>query len=383
MSSAPRPQPAGVVATEPVVVDLARIESVLTSLWRHQDVVPGAEQGVLTRACMSNLIVVCRGREQAALVAGEVDAIVSRHPSRVLLLAFDVEDCGSAQALEAAVSAHCHLSGNRRQICSEMVRICAGGDEARKLPSAARSLVIGDLPKSLWWDTPLPPPLGGELYDELSEMADQVVYSSLQWSDAVKGTIVAADWVANLRPGGPVVMDLAWRGLRPWRELISQALATTALPGAIDGLLTVEIEHGPHGLPQAWLLAGWVASALGWSPTERTVVKGHEMSWRFRGGRSEVVLAVRRLEGGEPEVRRVTTSFRIGGRTAALTFAPAGPNHLATTAQGFDAESRILTAPPVNRAVLVATELQQLEPDRVFRDALLVSRKLAESLSLS
>jgi glucose-6-phosphate dehydrogenase assembly protein OpcA len=384
MSPDPAPTGSGLLATEPIPVDLARIEGVLTSLWKHQDVVPGSAQGVLTRACMSNLIIVCRGRDQAALAEADVDEIVSRHPSRVILLAFDVMDAAGARPgrLDVTVSAHCHLAGDRRQVCSEMVQITAGGDDVRKLPSAARSLVIGDLPTSLWWDTPAPPPLAGDVFNELMPMADQVIYSSLLWPDPVRGTLATADWMAHARPGDPALMDLAWRALRPWRQLISQALDPAVLPGAIEGLTAVDIEHGPHGLPQAWLLAGWVASALGWAPAERTVVKGREISWRFRARRGEVELCVRRADEGEPQVRRVKTSWTAEGRPAALTFAPAGPAHLGATPEGYDAEVKVLALPTSTRAGLVAAELQRLEPDRVFQSALLISRKLAANLSL-
>jgi glucose-6-phosphate dehydrogenase assembly protein OpcA len=377
--------PAGeaLVAIEPIPVDLARVDSVLTSLWKHEDVAAGSGRGVLTRACMSNLIIVCRGRDQANLVAREVDEIVFRHPSRVLLLVFDVVDAGGPSTLEAAVSAHCHRSADSRQVCSEMVRISAGGDDVRKLPSAARSLVIGDLPTSLWWDTPAPPPLAGPLFDELVVMADQVIYSSLLWADAVRGTLETADWVAHERPGDPVVMDLAWRELRPWRQLISQTLDPATLPGAIDNLTGVEIEHGPHELPKAWLLAGWIASALGWTVRNRTVEKGSEISWRFNGRKGEVGLSVRLVKDSEPQIHRIRVAWVAGDRDAALTFAPAGPGHLGATAEGIDAAVKMLAAPSVSRAALVAAELQQHEPDRVFQNALLISRALAKNLTLT
>lgn len=373
--------PGGVIATDPIPVDLASVDTVLTSLWKRQEVAPGSKQGVLTRACMSNLIVVCQGPEQTAIVESEVDEIVGRHPCRVILLAFDVPLAEGSTGLEAAVSAHCHLIGDHRQVCSEMVRIVAAGEQVRKLPSAARSLVVGDLPTSLWWNTPLPPPLGGPLFEELRVMSDQVIYSSLQWADAVNGTLAAAGWVESSRPGDPVVMDIAWRALRPWRQLIGQSLDPVANPGALDELTEVQIEHGPHGLPQAWLLAGWIASALGWVPLESSVAWGKQIAWRFRTAKGQVELCVRRLEEGEPQVRRVQTSWKRDGRCASITFAPAGPNHLSAAAEGFDAETRMLTLPRLTRGLLVAAELQQLEPDPVFQAALLISQDLAANFS--
>lgn len=388
MSTGPSPDagttPAadGMVATDSLPVALADVEKVLTGIWERKEVVPGSSQGVLTRACMSNLLVVCEGRDQAEVVTREVDLIVSRHPSRVLLLVSDPEGAGGQTPVQAAVSAHCHLSGDHRQVCSEVVTIEAGGDEVRKLPSAARALLVGDLPTSLWWARPDPPVLAGDLFDELRQMADQVVYSSLHWVDPVRGTLATADWVAHSGPDDPVAIDLAWRALRPWRQLMSQSLDPLALPDAVGKLDRVEIDHGPGGLAQAWLLAGWLASALGWAETERTLVKGHEISWRFRTGSGELVLTARRHGEGEADVRNVRVSWREGGRPAALTFAPTGPGYYAASAEGINAETRVLAARARSRAALVAAELAELEPDRVFHDALRVSRGLAEDLSL-
>jgi glucose-6-phosphate dehydrogenase assembly protein OpcA len=263
-----------------------------------------------------------------------------------------------------------------------VVSISAGGDEVRKLPSAARSLVVGSLPTSFWWARHDPPVLAGEMFHELRPMADQVIYSSLNWDDPVRSTLATADWVEQSGPDDPVAIDLAWRALRPWRQLISQSFDPSALPGAVDRLDRVEIDHGPGGLAQAWLLAGWLASALGWTETERTLVKGHEVSWRFRKAGGELVLSARRHGEGAPQVRNVRMSWQDGGRAAALTFAPTVPGYFAATAEGFDAETRVLAARDRSRAALVAAELAELEPDPVFRDALRVSRRLAEDLVL-
>ncbi len=382
MSDGTAPPAEIVSVADPIPVDLASVEGVLTKLWRRDESVSDASADVLTRACMSNLIIVCRGAEKAGIISNEIDTIVQRHPSRVLLLVVDGKGPGQAEAIGAAVSARCHLSGDRRQVCSELVTISAGGSEVRKLPSAARALLVGDLPTSLWWDMDEPPPLGGPLFQELAAMADQVVYSSLDWYEPVRGTLATADWVAHARDCDAVAVDLEWRNLRPWRQLISQSLDPIAAPGVIENLVDVEIDHGPRCLPMSWLLAGWLASALGWKATERSLTKGCAMSWRFQTGRGEVGLVVRRNEG-EPQLLRVKTTWRIDGRKASLTFAPAGTGHLSASAEGFDAETRVLVAPPVGRAALVAAELDQLEPDLVFRDALRVSRELAENLVLS
>jgi glucose-6-phosphate dehydrogenase assembly protein OpcA len=196
----------------------------------------------------------------------------------------------------------------------------------------------------------------------------------------VRGTIETSDWQAHCEPGDCVVMDLAWRGLRPWRQLISQSLDPSAFPGAIVGLREVEIEHGPHGLPQGWLLAGWLASALGWSMTDPTVETGRQMRWRLRGNECLVVVSLRRVELAEPQVCRVKTVSEIEGRLVSVTFESPAPGHLTATTSGFDAETRVLAYRGGTRASLVAAELEQLEPDHVFQRSFRVAGGLAEGL---
>jgi len=157
-----------------------------------------------------------------------------------------------------------------------------------------------------------------------------------------------------------------------------------AVPGALDRLDGVEIEHGPHGLPQAWLLAGWVASSLGWTPEGRSVIKGQEMTWKFRAANhGQGTLVVRIKDGAEPPVSRVTMGWKgDDGKPARLTFEMGGPEHLGASAEGLDAETRVLKTPPLPRAVMVASELQHHEADPTYHAALSVARRLAENLKL-
>src|SRR5262249_18616190 len=157
------------------------------------------------------------------------------------------------------------------------------GDAVQRLPSTARSLLIGDLPTSLWWAASSPPTFGGELFDELKAMTDQVIYSSLTWSDPVRGTLATAAWAVAAGLNEPAIADLAWRRLAPWRSLIAQSLDPASRPGALETISSVEVEHGPHGLPQAWLLVGWLASRLQWQKTGGTAHCGREIDWRFHG----------------------------------------------------------------------------------------------------
>ncbi len=376
--TSPEPQDPRVVTTPPEPVDLSEIERALTKLWKPPEGHAG-DSHALTRACMSNLIIHGTTREQAGLIPDEIDVLVRQHPARVLLLVD--EDDREGTAIEAFVSARCHLAGKHSRVCSEHVTINASGDAVRRLPSVARSLLIGDLPTTLWWASDEAPPLGGELFRELAAMSDQVIYSSQAWPDPALGTLAMADWAGAVDPEQPDIADLSWGRLKSWRRLMSQSLDPAVLPGAVGAIDRIDVEYGPFGLPQAWLLVGWLSSRLGWLPTGSTSGKGQgqDSVASFHSPRGPLDVRFRMLAEGEPEVRSAAVTWKGEGGPATMTFATHGPGRLGATGVGIDIEPRILAAPVPTRALLVAAELKDLEFDLAFREALLIARALAQA----
>ncbi len=374
--TSPASQDPRVVSTPPEPVDISAIERALTKLWKPPEGHAG-DSRALTRACMSNLIIHGTTREQAGLIPDEIDVLVRQHPARVLLLVD--EDDREGTAIEAFVSARCHLAGKHSQVCSEHVTINASGDAVRRLPSVARSLLIGDLPTTLWWASAEAPPLGGELFRELAAMSDQVIYSSQAWPDPAVGTLAMADWAGVVDPEQPDIADLSWGRLKSWRRLMSQSLDPAVLPGALGAIDRVDVEYGPLGLPQAWLLVGWLSSRLGWLATGSTSNRGRDATWSFHSPRGPVDVRFRMLDEVQPEVRSVAVTWKGEVGPATMTFATLGPGRLGATGAGIDIEPRVLAAPVPTRALLVAAELKELDFDLAFRDALLVARALAQA----
>ncbi len=350
-------------------VDVRAIERELADLLGPE---PG-EQPVI-RACMSNLIVYCDAREAQA-VPGEIAAIVQRHPARVLLLVAEAPREG--RGLEAWVSAHCSVASGGKQICSEHVTVSAPRDATRRLPSTARALLIGDLPTTFWWAAEEPPPPGRSVFDELSEMARHVIFDSAGWTNPVGGLVSTAEWV---RRSGAIVSDLAWRRLKAWRRAVSQTLDPAVVPEALDGTREVVVEHGPHALSQAWLLVGWLVRSLGWEPVGGRVEPGLELHFDFRSERGPLRVTVRRLPQGEAELRSVRLEWRARGRPGSASFTRLGPGRIGIETAGSTEPHRVLAAPTGARADLVARQLPKLFGDRVLREALGVSRAMAEAV---
>jgi glucose-6-phosphate dehydrogenase assembly protein OpcA len=210
-------------------------------------------------------------------------------------------------------------------------------------------------------------------------MADQVIYDSLGWPDAVRSVVATANWVMSER-SRQVVSDLAWRRLKPWRRLIGQSLDPAVMPGALESVSEVVVEHGPHALPQAWLLIGWLACRLGWRPAGGKVAPSVEVTWGFQSPYGPLHVTIRRLSEGEPEVRSTSITWNTGGRPVTIRFAVIGPGRLGVTTEGSPAPHRVLAAPQQPRASLVARQLPDLGRDTLFRDTLGVARTMAEAL---
>lgn len=368
-------------------VDVAAIERELAGLWADpaarsgEEAAPGAD--AVTRACMSNLVIWCGSPEEARDLPSEIGAIVEKHPARVLLLVGDAR--GASPGLEASVTAVCHVAGPERgRVCSEHVTLEAGRDAERSLPPTVRALLIGDLPSALWWTSAEPPPGGGALFQELASMVDHVIWDSAGWSDPVRGMLTVTEWAAAagaVRTGAMqgLLSDLAWRRLKPWRWMVSQALDPRLEPFALRSLEEIEIEHGPHALPHAWFLIGWLASRLGWLPRGGKVAPGVEIDFGFDTEAGPIVARACRLGEGAAEVARVRIAWREGGTRREATFSRAGADRLEAALDA--APPRLLAAPRLPRAALVARQLPKRFRDPVFRESLALARAMAETLS--
>jgi glucose-6-phosphate dehydrogenase assembly protein OpcA len=358
----------------PQSVDLAAIEEELARFWHDAE---APETGApVTRACMANLVIFCRNTDEEREITQEIPSIVASHPSRVLLLVADVHS--QREGLEAFVRAHRRLTEEGQQIYSEHITVGAGSAGIGRLPSIVRSLLLGDLATTLWWATPEAPPLHGTLFDELTALADQVIYDSVAWTDPLHQLIVMADWIG--RGHTKSIADLAWQRPRLWHRLLAQSLDPGYAPGALEGMTEIHIEHGPHALTQAWLLIGWLALRLGWRPQGGRVMPGPEVHWQFTWPHGAPRVRIRRLVSGAAEIQLMRVVTRVADHPVTFHFRAESASRVSVFAEGLTDRMLSLTGPVQSRAAMVAQQLPDLAHNRLFEQSVALARTMAAAM---
>jgi glucose-6-phosphate dehydrogenase assembly protein OpcA len=359
-------------------VALHDIDRELSSQFKTEQ---GKDRGPVQRVRMSNLVIYCGNLPLAAAVAEQVPDVVLAHPARVLLL---VADAGAPPAITAGVNVRCRLIGKDVYCCSEQVTLRAPEGMVERLPFAVRALLIGDLPTNLWWATPQPPPLAGPFLYELAEHAQQIMYDSIGWPQPAMGVAATASWLEGIERTDAlrwrVASDLNWRRLKYWRRMAAQALDPATVPGAAESLTEIQLEHGPHAVVQAWLLASWLTTRLGWKVQGGRSHDNVEMIWRFVGPHGDTRVRIRRLDSGPPEIRRLRLAGTIGGKPGAQNIVAEDGVRLAIQLEGVEGAPRTMTLPSHRATELVGRQLSDRQRDPVFHESMAVARGMAKSV---
>ncbi len=360
------------LATQTERISIADIDATLRRLWSsfHQDVSDGH---TVMRACMSNLIIYCDTKQEADLIGQEIPHIVEIHPARVLLLINGKPKKGS---IESQVSIYYTELNEGWQVCAERIDAIATAEAVDRLPSIARAHLIGDLPITLWWASRLPPPNAGEIFYQLAELANQIIYDNMGWANPAKGVAAMTRWVAA-QQDSQVVHNLAWRKIANWRKLISQVLDPQATPDALNSINLIEIEHGPHALAMTWVLVGWLASRLQWKAIDGKSLSDSELVWRFQSQHKEIKVIAKRLPEGEPLLYQLLFDWSQPDQPGRICFERLDRDRIGIVESRSTVPARVFSAHIPARSALISAQLAHRTREKVFEEALKASNAMS------
>ena len=364
---------AAVMTYSPKRVPIACIESELAACWAkfNQDIKDGQ---TVMRACMSNLIIYCDTMDEAEVISEEIVSIVEDHPARILLLTGKGQP--SENKLESFISIYYTQLSDGWQVCAEKIRILSNENTTPRLPSVARALLIGDLPTALWWASKQPAPEAGEVFFELAEMADQIIYDNMGWTEPAQGIATMTRWVAA-QQDTQVIYNLAWRRLAFWRRLIRQVLDPQTSPNALNSLNLIEIDHGPHTLAMAWLLVGWLAAQLEWKAISGKGLSNSKLVWRFQKNNIDIQIVAKRLPEGEPLIYRMLFVWGQSSEKERTCFIRLDNGRIGLEETLSTDAPRVFPAQIPERSAQVAAQLAHRSRDKVFEKALKASNSMS------
>ena len=194
------------------------------------------------------------------------------HPSRVLTM------LGAREApdrdIEMSVESFCQTDKRTgaKRLCCEEITLRAQGKFVAELPSAALPLLVPDLATFLWWRNALQ--VSDKVFDTLLRATDRLVIDSAEFADPQRDLVE----INKLFTAGDFdhvgISDLNWARLTFWRGLLADYYDVPAYQPLLNGIDYVRVDYvGPElapetVAPQALLIAGWLASRLGWTLAE-------------------------------------------------------------------------------------------------------------------
>ena len=274
------------------------------SVWSAQDTTPEAidsalrdllyrrhaEDPSLAPARVLNLVVVA-DRSWKGEVANRLERVGRYHASRTILCAVEP---GRRKLDATAVMAYDEQPDHAFGVMREQVEIDLGEMHLAHLEAVIDPVIEEELPLMLWC-----PHGHDEAVESLREMTDVILLDSDQAGDPASALARADELLESA-----YVVDLAWLRTTPWRERLASSFDLPRRMSRLGRIDELAVRHRDDSLASAGLLAGWLASRLGWELGE---VRAPDREQR-NGAAPDNGAALRaraRRDGGE-----LTVSFR-------------------------------------------------------------------------
>jgi glucose-6-phosphate dehydrogenase assembly protein OpcA len=304
-------------------------------------------------------------REWTGEIANRLRGVGRYHASRLLVLAYEPR----RERLDARVmiAGEGDPAPGEVALLRETVVIELGERHLDDLLTIADPLVVTDLPTLLW-----SPHGHQDILAELLPLAQAVLVDSVEEPRAAEALDRACELSAQA-----YVVDLAWLRTTPWRERLAASFDPPALRRELRTIRSVTVRHHPSSTAAAMLLAGWLASRLGWRAAP-LLAHGDALIGKASAGREDV--AVRLQAAAELQVPGLEgiTVETASGRTLRLDRGAGGLRARTHDAGGSEHEWTIPGASRGETGVLGEGIRQALLRDPTYVPAVKAARALAQ-----
>ena len=267
----------------PKTLDVEVVERQLAELWQETAGDTDDEVAVL-RARVANLLVFVAHESLLEEVDSLMLDVTMVHPSRALIMLGEADT--PDQDIEMFVTSLCQTDKRTgaKRLCGEVVILKARGKFIVELPSASLPLLVSDLTTFLWWRNEFQ--IEDKVFRSLLQGSDRLVIDSDEFANPLQDLLEIDRLFSQDQRVG--VSDLNWARLTLWRGLLADFYDVPAYQTLLDEIDHVRIDYVSPAVqpetvaPQALLLAGWLASRLGWKLLSETPEKNDAtISFKF------------------------------------------------------------------------------------------------------
>jgi glucose-6-phosphate dehydrogenase assembly protein OpcA len=206
----------------------------------------------LAPARVLNLVVIV-DREWKGEIANRLARVGRYHASRTVLCA--VEQGRTTLDARAVMSYEEPTGGGNLGVMLEQVEIDMGPEHLERIDTVVDPILWSELPTVLWT-----PHGHEEAVERLLGMIEVLLLDSDEVLEPEPGLRRASRLLNSA-----YVVDLAWLRTTPWRERLAASFDPPDRLAMLERITRVAIRHRPSSPTSPVLLAGWLASRLGWS----------------------------------------------------------------------------------------------------------------------
>jgi len=237
----------------------AKIQQTLKALWESDS--------NSSRASLINLAIYSETSSSLAANKAIVDAIVSQHACRSLIIELDREE--KQVHTKAWVNAICNMQGGK-SICSDQILFYLSGMVTGRMRNIIFAHTDADLPLVLWWQGELSATFEPNLYSVI----DRLIIDSSQWKDPLRSykQVIRAKKDTNYRL---ILQDLEWTRTRSVRWALANLFENSDVLALLGQLQHVELCYNPAHRCAALLVLSWIATQAGWSHQSNCQKQSH------------------------------------------------------------------------------------------------------------
>jgi glucose-6-phosphate dehydrogenase assembly protein OpcA len=334
------------------------IEAALREMLRQRH----AADQALAPARVLNLIVVV-DRSWKGEIANRLERVGRYHASRTILCA--VEE-GRTTLDAVAVMSYGEETKEGIGVIREQVEIDLGTEHLQSLETIVDPVAVSELPTVLWC-----PHGHDEAVEALRKMIDVLLIDSDDLGDPDEALEKAQSELESA-----YVVDLAWLRTTPWRERLATSFDPPSRRPALAAIDSFVIRHQISSSASALLLAGWLASRLGWDTRPLQSANGAGLCGRaYTDNPRYIEIRLEQADQEVPGLAGITVSVE-GGFTLSLDRSEGGLRARETNAAGHEHTWLVLGASRGEGGILGEGVRQALLRDPTYGPALAVARGL-------